>query len=71
MRVMNDKKSDLRALADLMVIGIMFVVSTAIGLGIGHYLDRWLGTGPWGTLIFILLGMAAGFVNLFRTISKK
>lgn len=68
---MNGKKGDLKALADLMVVGIMFVVSIIVGLVIGHYLDRWLGTSPWGTLIFILLGIASGFVNFFRTISKK
>ncbi|MBI1746473.1 MAG: AtpZ/AtpI family protein [Acidobacteria bacterium] len=67
---MTDKKSDIKALADLMVIGIMFVAGIAIGLGIGHFVDRWFGTGPWGTLVFILMGIAAGFINLFRTISK-
>lgn len=68
---MDEKKSDLKALADLMFIGIMFAAGIGIGLIIGHYVDRWLGTNPWGTLIFILLGIASGFINLFRTITKK
>jgi F0F1-type ATP synthase assembly protein I len=31
-------------------------------------LDRWLGTKPWLTLIGLGFGIAAGFVNLFRSV---
>jgi len=33
-------------------------------------LDRWLGTSPWLTLIGLLFGIAAGFVNLFRAVKR-
>jgi len=32
---------------------------------LGHYLDRWLETTPWLTLVFLFLGIAAGFRNIF------
>jgi ATP synthase protein I len=56
----------LRQLARLSTIGISLVAATAIGLLIGYGLDRLLGTKPWLTMLFALLGIAAGFLNLFR-----
>ncbi len=41
------------------------VAATFIGLAIGHYLDLWLGTTPWLTLIFLLMGIVSGFRNIF------
>ena len=56
-------------------IGIHLVVSTFVGLIIGYYLDKYLDTKPWLLLIFLLLGIAAGFKNLYsetkRVLSEK
>ncbi len=41
------------------------VAATLIGLAMGYYLDKWLGTSPWLTLIFLLLGIVSGFRNIF------
>lgn len=38
---------------------------TLVGYVIGHYLDKAFGTS-WLTLVFLLLGIAAGFIELFR-----
>jgi hypothetical protein len=49
-----------------------FAASVIAGVLIGQWIDhRWNHSGgiPWGTLIFALLGVAAGFINLFRLIS--
>ena len=56
-----------RSLGELTSIGMTMVLSTMIGLGAGYYGDRWLGTSPWLMLTGLLLGVAAGFVNLFRS----
>ena len=64
----DDEPSVLRQLARLSTIGIALVAATAIGLLIGYGLDRWLGTGPWLTMLFTLFGIAAGFLNLFRDV---
>jgi len=66
--VSDDEPSVLRQLARLSTIGIALVAATAIGLLIGYGLDRWLGTGPWLTMLFTLFGIAAGFLNLFRDV---
>lgn len=43
----------------------MFPASIVVGFAIGHFLDKWLKTDPWLTMLFILFGILAGFVNLF------
>jgi ATP synthase protein I len=30
-------------------------------------LDRFLSTSPWGLIVFLLLGFAAGVLNVMRT----
>jgi ATP synthase protein I len=57
-----------KALAELSTIGMTMVLATVIGLAGGYFLDRWLGTTPWLTLIGLGLGIAAGFVNFFRSV---
>jgi len=43
----------------------MFPASILVGFGIGYFLDKWLKTDPWLTVIFIIYGILAGFFNLF------
>ena len=59
-----------RALGGLANVGVTFVVATALGLGFGLFLDRTFRTSPWLTLIFLFFGIAAGFVNLFREVTR-
>ncbi len=66
----SGEKSTWKALGELSSIGMTLVLATVIGLGAGYYADRWLGTKPWLTLLGLGLGIAAGFVNLFRTVSR-
>jgi F0F1-type ATP synthase assembly protein I len=44
---------------------LVLVFATVIGLYIGLKLDAWLGTAPWFTAVFLFIGIAAGFRNLF------
>ena len=37
-----------------------------VGAGIGWLLDRLLGISPWGLIVFVLLGFAAGVLNVMR-----
>jgi ATP synthase protein I len=59
-----------KALGELSTVGLTLVVCTVIGLAGGYYLDRWLGSSPWLTLIGLLLGIVAGFVNFFRSVKR-
>jgi ATP synthase protein I len=42
------------------------VAGVLVGGFIGWWLDRWLGTSPFAFIIMLLLGMAAGFWNVYR-----
>ncbi len=60
----------LRQLGVLSGVGLTLVISTMLGFAGGYYLDKWLGTHPWLKLVGLLFGIAAGFVNLFRAVSR-
>jgi ATP synthase protein I len=59
-----------KALGELSSIGLALVLATVIGLVGGYYADRLLGTSPWLLLLGLALGIAAGFVNLFRSVNR-
>jgi ATP synthase protein I len=42
------------------------VAGVLVGAGIGWLLDWWLGISPWGMIVFLLLGFAAGVLNVIR-----
>ena len=50
-------------------VGVEFVSAVGVGVAIGLLLDYWLETKPWLMIVFFLLGSAAGFLNIFRTMS--
>jgi ATP synthase protein I len=43
------------------------VAGVLMGAAIGWLLDRWLGISPWGMIVFLLLGFAAGVLNVVRS----
>ena len=47
-------------------IGVELVTSVLVGTGIGWALDAWLRTAPWLMVVFLLLGGAAGVMNVHR-----
>ena len=70
---MNDKprRPDLRRLAELSSLGLILPSSIGVGLFLGYFLDRWLGTAPWLLLIFTVLGIVSGLLSLFRALKKQ
>ena len=52
------------------LVGIHLVTATFLGLAMGYFLDKWLGTKPWLTMIFLLLGIAAGFKNMYQEVKS-
>ncbi len=70
------EKKILRSLLDLSTIGLNLVLATFVGLGMGygldHVFDKYLGmkTSPWFTIIFLILGIIAGFREMIRMARK-
>jgi ATP synthase protein I len=52
-----------------MRVGVELVASLVVAVGIGLLLDRWLGTRPIFLGVFVLLGGAAGVLNVWRLFS--
>lgn len=71
------RKEFLRLLGVYSEVGLTVVFSIFIGLGIGWYLDNKVfngSTAPYLTFIFLGVGIAAGFKNLwelFKRLSEK
>jgi ATP synthase protein I len=44
-----------------------FVAGVIFGAVLGWLVDHWLKTSPWGLIVFLLLGFAAGVLNVMRS----
>lgn len=51
-------------------LGSEFIAAILVGAGVGYLLDLWLGTGPWIMLVMLLIGFAAGVLNVTRTVNE-
>jgi len=60
-----------RELAYYSSLGFQIALSIVIGLAAGIYLDRRFSTTPWLTLIFLGMGIVAGFRNIWIALKKS
>jgi ATP synthase protein I len=67
---MAGEPSPWKPLLSLAHVGLTLVIATAGATIGGYFLDRWLGTTPWFTLIGLGVGIAAGFRELVRTLKR-
>ncbi len=58
--------SDPSAIARGFRLSAELVAGVLVGAGLGRLLDWWLGISPWGLLVFMMLGFAAGVLNVMR-----
>jgi ATP synthase protein I len=64
--VQEDTKKYIKLLAVVSTMGLSMALAIVIGILIGYYLDRWFQTKyPWFFLIFMILGIVAGFRNIY------
>jgi ATP synthase protein I len=50
-----------------MRLGADFVAGVVVGAALGWGIDRFFGTAPWGLIIFLMLGFAAGVLTVMRS----
>ncbi len=60
------KGRDWASLAEALQLGWSVAFSVLLPLLGGIFLDRWLGTGPWLTLLGVFLGLGAATVTVIR-----
>ena len=66
----NDKQNDaFAALGRYMGMAFLLPTTTFVGYGIGYLLDKGLGT-HFCKVVFLILGIAGGFVELIRELQK-
>ena len=51
-------------------VGLEMGLSVAIGLVVGIYMDKWLGTTPWMMLLWLTFGLFAAFRGVFRAVKR-
>ena len=47
-----------------------FIAGIVVGALIGWFIDQVAATSPWGLIIFLMLGFAAGVLNVLRVTGK-
>jgi len=62
---MGELRDIFRNIGTVSSMGISVVLAIAIGVWFGLTIDRWLGTAPWFFWIFLMIGIAAGFKNVY------
>jgi len=61
----NNNRQIFQSLAMVSSMGISVVLAIAIGVWFGLTLDRWFGTKPWFFYIFMFIGIAAAYKNVY------
>lgn len=61
----------IRSMLNASTIGFSFVTAIGIGSLMGYYLDKYFNTKPYLTLIFMVLGIVAGFRNMLYFVKKS
>jgi ATP synthase protein I len=62
-----EQNSDRPGFALALRLGADFVAGVILGAALGWGIDRLFGTGPWGLMVFLLVGFAAGTLTALRS----
>ena len=65
-RVGKAETSSKAGMAQAMKLSSEFIAAIIVGVGLGWGIDHLAGTSPFGLIIFLILGFAAGVVNVMR-----
>ena len=60
------KSNTMEIFATAGTIGMHMVSGPIVGFAIGYGLDKWLDTDPWLKLVFFVIGIGAGFLNVYK-----
>ena len=69
-RASADASPEMSGMARGMRIGTEFIAAILVGAIFGYLIDLGLGTSPWGLLIMLLVGFAAGILNVTRVVAQ-
>ncbi|RFC63741.1 hypothetical protein DYI37_09605 [Fulvimarina endophytica] len=61
----------MRGMAEGLKLASEFAAGIIVGGGIGFLIDRTAGIAPFGLIVFLMFGFAAGIRNVLRHVSPK
>ncbi|MDD4169250.1 MAG: AtpZ/AtpI family protein [Desulfotomaculaceae bacterium] len=64
----QDREFAVQAVGMATTISVEIAVTTVAGYFCGHFLDGKFDTGPWLMLVGVLLGLAVGFMFVYKTL---
>ncbi len=65
-RAEANRTAGMRGAAYGFKIASEFVAGVLVGTAIGYGIDRLFGTTPFGLIVFLMIGFAAGVLNVLR-----
>ena len=68
---MPKSPESLRKVGPYLNIGGVFLGCMVLGVALGWWLDKELGTKPWMLLFGSLFGMASGFYHFFKVVLRR
>ncbi len=66
----NDLSGSLKGVAPYLDLGLRFAAAATLFGLLGHWVDGKLHTTPAFLIIGVMLGGAAGFINIYRTVMR-
>ena len=66
----KNKGSNAASLGKALKIGTELVAAVIVGSLMGFILDNWFGTKPWLTIVFFIIGVAAGILNVIKSAKR-
>ncbi|KKC32488.1 AtpZ/AtpI family protein [Devosia psychrophila] len=66
----GEASPEMSGMARGMRIGTEFIAAILVGAVIGYLIDLGLGSSPWGLLIMLMVGFAAGILNVTRVVAQ-
>ena len=64
------RQGDMSGMSRGLRLGSEFVAAIFVGAGLGYIIDMFLPTRPWGLVVLLLLGFAAGVLNVVRATAQ-
>ena len=66
----NDYAAHLRQIAPYMDLGLRFALAALLSGWLGYWLDGKFHTSPLLLILGVMFGGTAGFINLYRTVTR-
>ena len=68
---MGETQEILKHLTLITELGLTMVSTILVGFALGYFIDKHAGQFPVWTIVFLLLGIIAGFWSVYKLIMSK